>query len=193
MADPTPLKPEYGSLEDLASRIKAAHAGVLEASKNVVLKAVQAGIALREAKGKLAHGEWLPWLKDNCDVSERHANNYMKLAANKPKLDEKLRTKSATIADLTLTQALRLIEDKSDRNDGSGDLGKYDKAQAALIKKLKKLSPEEVDGAAQQTIQELEKVVAAIKPPLAKANWRRRAKRSLWGWSYGRIGPFLLP
>jgi len=94
----------------------------------------------------------------------------MKLAANKPKLDEKLRTKSATIADLTLTQALRLIEDKSDRNDGSGDLGKYDKAQAALIKKLKKLSPEEVEAAAQQTIQELEKVVAAVKPPLAKAS-----------------------
>jgi hypothetical protein len=166
----TPLKPEYGSLEDLANRIKAAHTAVQDASKNVLGKAIAAGIALREAKAKLGHGQWLPWLKDNCDVSERHANNYMKLAANKPKLDEKLRTKSATIADLTLTQALRLIEDKSDRNDGSGDLGKYDKAQAALIKKLKKLSPEEVEAAAQQTIQELEKVVAAVKPPLAKAS-----------------------
>jgi tRNA(Ile)-lysidine synthase TilS/MesJ len=165
---PTPIKPEYGSLEDLANRIKAAHAGVLEASKNVVQKAIQAGMALREAKAKLVHGEWLPWLKDNCNVSERHANNYMKLAANKPKLDEKLQLKSATIADLTLTQALRLIEDKSGRDDGSGDLGKYDKAQATLIKKLQKLSPEDAEKAVQQTIQELQKAVTAIKSPAAK-------------------------
>jgi len=34
----TPLKPEYGSLEDLANRIKAAHTAVQDASKNALGK-----------------------------------------------------------------------------------------------------------------------------------------------------------
>jgi hypothetical protein len=53
----------------------------------------------------------------------------------------------------------------------SGGLGKYLKAQTALIeKKLKKLSPEDVEEAAQLTIAELQAAVDGIKPPLANAS-----------------------
>jgi Protein of unknown function (DUF3102) len=164
MVDATPLP--ANSLADLATRIKASHAGVLEASKGVVQKAIAVGTDLIAAKNQMKHGMWLPYLRDNCGVSERHATRYMQLAAGKHKLAQ---LKPDIMSDLTLTGALRFIQGKTKENDGSGDLGKYDKAQATLIKKLKKLSPDEVEAAAQQTIEELEKVVAAIKPTAVKA------------------------
>jgi Protein of unknown function (DUF3102) len=164
MAETTPLRPEYGSLPELAQRIKAAHAAVLDASKNVVLKAIAAGTALREAKAKMVHGEWLPWLKDNCDLSGRTAHRYMQLAAGQ----HKLQSKFATMANLTLTQALKFLEPDAEKED-QGPSAKYDKAATTLIKKLQDLLPEEVEEAAHRTIQELEKAVAAVKPTAVKA------------------------
>jgi Protein of unknown function (DUF3102) len=170
MAEPTQLtaRPETGSLDDLAQRIKAYHAQVIDAARNVVGKAISAGLLLKEAKGKVGHGEWLPWLDEYCELSERTAHRYMQLAANKSKIEDALRGKSATMATLSLNRALKVIEAKPENGEGPG--GKYAKTQAALIKRLNDLLPDEVETAANQTIQELEKVVAAIKPPLAKAS-----------------------
>ena len=156
-------KPEYGSLDELATRIKAAHAGVLEASKNVVQKAIQAGTALRDAKGKLAHGEWLPWLKQNCNLSGRTAHRYMQLAAGR----DKLQSKFATMANLTLTQSLKLLETDPETDD-PGPSAKYDKAATTLIRKLHDLLPDEAEEAAQRTIAELQRAVMEIKSPTAK-------------------------
>ena len=114
----------------------------------------------------MKHGMWLRWLRDNCGVSERHATRYMQLAAARQKLAG---LKPDIMSDMTLVGALRFIGGRDREDDGSGDLSKYDKAQATLIKKLKKLSLADVEEAAQQTIHELEKVVAAIKLPVAKA------------------------
>jgi hypothetical protein len=97
-ATPLPARPETGSLDDLAQRIKTYHAGVLEAARNVVVKAISAGLLLKEAKGKVPHGEWLSWLDEHCELSERTAHRYMQLAANKSKIDDALRGKSATMA-----------------------------------------------------------------------------------------------
>src|SRR5260221_10653202 len=103
MVDTTiPMKPEFGSLPDLAQRIKAAHAAVLEHARNVVQKAISAGLLLKEAKGNVPHGEWLSWLDEHCDLSERTAHRYMQLAANKSKIDDALKGKSATMATLSL-------------------------------------------------------------------------------------------
>jgi hypothetical protein len=92
----------------------------------------------------------------------------MLLAANKHKLTA---LKPDIMSDMTLTGALRFVQGKPEKqNDGTGDLGKYLKAQKSLIeKKLKKLSPEDVEEAAELTITELQAVVDGIKPPLAKA------------------------
>ena len=38
------------------------------------------GDRLIEAKGKLSHGEWLTWLTEQVDFSERTAQNFMRLA-----------------------------------------------------------------------------------------------------------------
>ena len=157
---PTDIAKSNTGLEDLATRIKTAHRAVRDAAKNIVQQVVIAGQALNDAKAKLGHGEWLPWLERHCDLSERTAHNYMLLAAN--------RGKFAIDADLTLNQALRQIKgDGSPKDDGPASL--YDKAQATLISKLSKLLPEDVEDAAKRTITELEAAVAAIKKPVGKA------------------------
>jgi Protein of unknown function (DUF3102) len=160
MADNTvpftpPSTPKPDGLADLAAQIKSYHKAVEDAGKNMVDKAIAAGVALNAAKRQVAHGSWLPWLEKHCELSERTANRYMKLANGKSKIEQKLRAKSATMADLTLAEAERLTEDE------------YEKVQATLIKKLRGLSPEDVEEAATKTIAELERVVEAVKNPAA--------------------------
>ena len=66
------------------------------------------GDLLIEAKAKLAHGTWRPWLKEHCpSLSERTAQVYVSLAKNRAAIE----AKSADAADLTMTirDALELI------------------------------------------------------------------------------------
>jgi Protein of unknown function (DUF3102) len=157
--NPTPMKPEFGSLPDLAQRIKAYHAGVIDAARNVVTKAISAGQLLKDAKAKLPHGQFLPWLDEHCDLSERTAHRYMQLASNKLKIEEALKGKSATMATLSLNKAMRLIEDKGDNDHKLAAASKYAKTQEALLRSLQELLPEDVDEAAKGTIAELEKAI----------------------------------
>jgi hypothetical protein len=53
---------------------------------------IEAGKLLLEIKSELNHGEWLPWLREHFDLSERTARNYMTVA-------EYVAGKSATVAD----------------------------------------------------------------------------------------------
>jgi hypothetical protein len=153
------------SLSDLANKIREAHRAVLDATKNVVARAITAGEALLEAKTKLGHGQWLPWVKERCDLSERTAQRYMNLAENKIKLGDLLREKSARLADLTLTEVERLLghskSSGSGRNPNASD--SYDKAQKKLIDKLKALSLEDAEAAADETIKQLKSTIATMK------------------------------
>lgn len=62
---------------------------------------IEIGKRLLEAKAQLDHGEWLPWLRDRVDISERSAQNFMRLAREY--------SKSAEIADLGASKALALL------------------------------------------------------------------------------------
>jgi Protein of unknown function (DUF3102) len=161
MADTVTLK-SADALTDLAAKIKTLHAQALDAGKNVVRKAIDAGMALIEAKRQVGHGGWLRWLKENCELSGRTAEDYMKCARNRQKLEAII----AAAANMTLGQALREIKQKPDK-DGDGAMGKYEKARVALIKKLAELPPEDVEDAAQRTITELQEAMAAMKPAKA--------------------------
>ena len=81
----------------LAAEIRLAHAGVEAAAKVAGQRAIEAGTALIEAKALLKHGEWLPWLKEHCQISERTAQLYMKIV--------RLGLNSATVADIGLKAA----------------------------------------------------------------------------------------
>jgi hypothetical protein len=69
--------------------------------------ALEAGRLLLEAKAGLPHGAWLPWLQENCAFPERTARLYMKVARELPAHLEG--DKSATVADLTLREAVDLL------------------------------------------------------------------------------------
>lgn len=46
--------------------------------------AIRAGQLLSEAKDAVPHGQWLPWLKENFNLSERTAQKLMRVAAELP-------------------------------------------------------------------------------------------------------------
>lgn len=50
--------------------------------RSAVVHGVRAGELLIDAKSRVKHGEWLPWLEANCPLGEREAQNYMRLARN---------------------------------------------------------------------------------------------------------------
>lgn len=59
------------------------------------------GRGLMEAKAKLPHGEWLPWLKERVEFSEKSAQNLMQLARHY--------SNPQALADLGATKALQLL------------------------------------------------------------------------------------
>jgi hypothetical protein len=78
--------------------------------REIVEIIIKRGQLLREIRDQLDHGEWLPWLKRECDFSESSARNYMKASEFAERLAEE---KSATVADLHLTpSALYYLADE---------------------------------------------------------------------------------
>ena len=97
------------ALDALAERINTGHQAYLATARKALEHALDAGATLHEVKTGLPHGEWLPWLKANCPrISERSAQRYIRLAKNRDRLSEK----SATVADLTLREAERVLSDR---------------------------------------------------------------------------------
>jgi hypothetical protein len=94
--DAVAASPEIASnrLPVLCAEIRKAHADVQDAAKTAAQRAIDAGHLLIEAKELVPHGEWLPWLRENCALAERTAQLYMKIA--------KSGLESATVADLGL-------------------------------------------------------------------------------------------
>jgi hypothetical protein len=101
------LAEESSPLADLAARINAEHEAVIHAIGRGLDHAINCGRLLIEAKAQLEHGQWLPWLRDHCPASlpERTASHYMRLARGASELE----AKSATVADLSVRDALRLL------------------------------------------------------------------------------------
>ena len=71
---------ESNRLPILAAEIRRAHADVQDAARTAAQRAIDAGHALIEAKDLVAHGGWLPWLREHCALAERTAQLYMKIA-----------------------------------------------------------------------------------------------------------------
>ena len=98
----TPAQAGSNSLPDLAARIRAEHEAAEASYRKGIEHALVAGELLAEAKAKVQHGQWLSWLQNNCGISERMAQRYMKLHNERATLE----TKSDTVSDLTINEAL---------------------------------------------------------------------------------------
>ena len=95
----------------------------------------------------------------------------MNLAAKEKELREKMKTKSATVADLSLNAALALV-----RSSGGGNgSDKYDKKEAGLIKSLTKMQLPEAEAAATETIRKIEEVVSTKKGDKWRPSIRKAA------------------
>ena len=93
-------------LETLAHIIRTADQGAAHAVANMVEHALTAGDALIQAKAKVGHGNWLKYLRDECEIGADWAERYMKLARGR----EVLEANSARMRNLSITQALKLID-----------------------------------------------------------------------------------
>jgi hypothetical protein len=92
------------SLDDLAIRIRDAHASVVSAFASAIDNAIEAGRSLIAAKKQAPRGRWGEFL-ERCDVGERQSQRYMKLA----KLVEANPTLKSDLADYSIEQAIKKL------------------------------------------------------------------------------------
>ena len=101
------------SLPDLAARIRAEHRAAAASLGDAVRHATAAGELLIEAKALVRHGQWLPWLRDHCSLSERTCQLYMRVAKNRAEI-ERTNAQSIADSDLTINEAAALLMLSSD-------------------------------------------------------------------------------
>ena len=81
--------------------IEAITADILDAKRRGGQAILDVGRGLIEAKDLLSHGEWLPWLEERVEFSERTAQKFMRLAREW--------SNPSTLADLGASKALMLL------------------------------------------------------------------------------------
>jgi len=100
------------SLADLAARIRTEHEATAASLKSGLEHAMAAGDLLIEARAQLKHGQWLPWL-ETCNVSERMAQRYMRLARNRTAIE----ANPTPVSDLGIKGALAMLTIPRDPQD----------------------------------------------------------------------------
>ena len=125
--------------------------------------ALKAGQLLLEAKKGLPHGEWLPWLRESCpDISERTAQNYMRLSREVSKLEPE---KAQRVADLSYRDAIRVV------SQGMGGIASQKPAdQDVMIEAMER--GETFSGAARELKRQPSNV--AVVPPNLRPNGEGR-------------------
>ena len=81
--------------------IETVTAEILDAKRRGGQAILDVGRGLIEAKGMLSHGEWLPWLEERVEFSERTAQRFIRLAQEW--------TNPIALSDLGATKALAML------------------------------------------------------------------------------------
>lgn len=108
----------------LAESITFYHQACVAAAGEAVDHAMHVGDLLFELKGRCKHGEWLPWLNTNCNLSIRTAQTYMRLAKNREKIEAAKCARAR--AHLGILTAQKLLVAPKPANDGMPDLSTAD-------------------------------------------------------------------
>lgn len=96
-----------------ARSIEAVTAEVLGLKRQGGQVILELGRRLIEAKEMLTHGEWLPWLSEQVDISERTAQKFMRLAREW--------SNPNTLADLGASKALMLLALPEEERDAMAE------------------------------------------------------------------------
>jgi hypothetical protein len=155
-----------GHNSDLAQKIKDEYSRILDGGKDIVARAIKFGEMLNDSKGTIGHGDWLIWLKTNCNMSERTSQRYMDMAKpdNKRKIENWLR--GLRPGQASLNKAIAQIK-VSKRKTIATASEQYDACEKKLIEKLQNLSPNSVEAAAAETVSKLKEAVAGMQKPKA--------------------------
>lgn len=136
------------------------HAAVFKTYyRRTVEEAWELGRALREAKGQVRHGQWIPWLRVEIGLSPRTAQRLLALHERYPN-----KTRLVSYFD-SVSQALRTLAlaPQSDKKDGRGraDSGRTSTGEA------EQRTTETVGGSLPAIVKQLELVLE--RPQLAAA------------------------
>ena len=152
----------------------------MEAIGNIGLQlAAEAGERLIEIKGRLAHGEFESWCKDNLTFSKRKAENMMRWS-QKCKDENSIFSKTQTFTDLGISKVWALLAAPEDVAEEVIKEGASDMSVRELQEEISrlKLEKEKVEGLARATEEEqanLEEEIEVIKRQLEEA--RRESER----------------
>ncbi len=91
----------YGAEQEIGRGIETITEEILSYKRTAGESILEIGRRLKEAKALLSHGEWLPWLSEKVEFSERSAQNFMRLAD--------AYQNPQTLADLGASKALVLL------------------------------------------------------------------------------------
>ncbi len=95
-------------ITSIAEQINTAHAACMGSMQDSVIKAIEVGRLLLEAKASLGHGEWIPWVEVNCNFDPRQAQYYMNAYKRRELLNDQIRTTGSYLESLKGT--LRAID-----------------------------------------------------------------------------------
>lgn len=152
----------------------------MEAIGNIGLQfAAEAGERLIEIKGRLAHGEFESWCKDNLTFSKRKAENMMRWS-QKCKDENSIFSKTQTLTDLGISKVWALLAAPEDVAEEVLKEGASDMSVRELQEEISrlKLEKEKVEGLARATEEEqanLEEEIEILKRQLEEA--RRESER----------------
>ena len=174
------------------ARIRHEHEQVATSMMSVINHAIAAGELLLEAKRQVKHGEWLPWLAENCDIAERTAQVYMRLARTPLE-------KRNAVADLPLRDALTsLASPSAPAPDEDGDaLIEADKKEliAAVLRqdgRMREFSARCIEMCKKHNLTDAEFAASWISPDKSAwinrdKSWVRRLKKGTLPEFYPRL------
>jgi hypothetical protein len=97
-------------LAELARQISSAHAESLAAARTSLEHARRCGELLLQAKARLPHGQFMPWVTANCPFGLRTGQNYMRVARDWEEIQAAMRGEETD----TIAGALRALTGPAD-------------------------------------------------------------------------------
>ena len=152
----------------------------MEAIGNIGLQlAAEAGERLIEIKGRLAHGEFESWCKDNLTFSKRKAENMMRWS-QKCKDENSIFSKTQTFTDLGISKVWALLaapEDVAEEviKEGASDMSVRELQDEISRLKSEKKTAQEYARASEEEQANLEEEIKILKRQLEEA--RRESER----------------
>jgi hypothetical protein len=123
------LSPPAANLDDLAREVRDAHQTVGVALGNALIAAMRAGDALIAARQHVPEGKWTQWVEDHCEISERTARAYIRVAQARPELEDRQRVAGP----LSFRAALEYLREPRDSRGRPKKRSKPSKANLAWM------------------------------------------------------------